>query len=76
MKKHQTILVTGGCGFIGSHFVRRFLNNYPDWQVINLDKLTYSGNKENLSDILLNPTFYSNTTRTPFGRLLQTDSKV
>ena len=45
------ILITGGAGFIGSHLVRRFVNNYPDYQIYNLDKLTYAGNLENLRDI-------------------------
>ncbi|MFQ5585241.1 MAG: dTDP-glucose 4,6-dehydratase [Thermodesulfobacteriota bacterium] len=45
------ILVTGGAGFIGSHFIRYILRKYPDYEVINLDKLTYAGNLENLSDI-------------------------
>lgn len=49
MKK--TILITGGSGFIGSHVVRLFVNKYPDYQVVNLDKLTYAGNPENLKDI-------------------------
>jgi dTDP-glucose 4,6-dehydratase len=46
----ETILVTGGCGFIGSHFVRRVLRR-PEWRVVNLDKLTYAGNVENLTDL-------------------------
>ncbi len=45
------ILVTGGAGFIGSHFIRRILNRYPDYEVINLDKLTYAGSLENLKDV-------------------------
>ena len=47
----RKILITGGAGFIGSHVVRRFVNTYPEYQIINLDKLTYAGNLENLSDI-------------------------
>jgi dTDP-glucose 4,6-dehydratase len=46
-----TILVTGGAGFIGSNYVRRVLSRYPDYRVINLDKLTYSGNLTNLRDV-------------------------
>lgn len=49
MKK--TILITGGAGFIGSHVVRRFVNKYPDYLIVNADKLTYAGNLENLADI-------------------------
>jgi dTDP-glucose 4,6-dehydratase len=47
----KNILITGGAGFIGSHVVRLFVNQYPDYQVINLDKLTYAGNLANLKDM-------------------------
>ena len=47
----KTILITGGAGFIGSHVVRLFVNKYPDYKIVNLDKLTYAGNLENLRDI-------------------------
>lgn len=47
----KTILITGGAGFIGSHVVRLFINQHPDYQVVNLDQLTYAGNLENLRDI-------------------------
>ena len=47
----KTILITGGAGFIGSHEVSLFVNKYPNTQIINLDKLTYAGNLENLKDI-------------------------
>ncbi|MCM1042289.1 MAG: dTDP-glucose 4,6-dehydratase [Bacteroides sp.] len=47
----KTILITGGAGFIGSHLVRHWVRKYPDTKVVNLDKLTYAGNLENLKDI-------------------------
>ena len=47
----QKIVITGGAGFIGSHVVRRFVKNYPDYTILNLDKLTYAGNLANLKDI-------------------------
>jgi dTDP-glucose 4,6-dehydratase len=47
----NTILITGGAGFIGSHLVRLFVNKYPNYKIINLDKLTYAGNMNNLRDI-------------------------
>ncbi|MDD5570529.1 MAG: dTDP-glucose 4,6-dehydratase [Bacteroidales bacterium] len=47
----KTILITGGAGFIGSHVVRLFVNKYPDYKIVNLDKLTYAGNLANLKDI-------------------------
>ena len=49
MKKR--VLITGGSGFIGSHLVRLFVTKYPEYNIINLDKLTYAGNSENLKDI-------------------------
>jgi dTDP-glucose 4,6-dehydratase len=45
------ILITGGAGFIGAHVVKRFVRNYPSYQIVNLDKLTYAGNLENIKDI-------------------------
>ena len=53
----KTILITGGAGFIGSHVVRLFVNKYPDYKIINLDKLTYAGNLKNLSDIEDKPNY-------------------
>lgn len=47
----KTLLVTGGCGFIGSHFIKFFLKNHTGWKVANYDKLTYSGNRENTREL-------------------------
>ncbi len=47
----RTVLVTGGCGFIGANFVKLLLKERPDWRVINLDKLTYAGNLQNLAEV-------------------------
>lgn len=51
MNFERKILITGGAGFIGSHVVRRFVQNYPQYLIVNLDKLTYAGNLENLRDV-------------------------
>lgn len=63
------VLVTGGAGFIGSNFVRYVLKKHPDWQIFNLDKLTYAGNLENLSD-------FSKDSRYQFVQGDISDSKV
>ena len=57
MKEKRHILITGGAGFIGSHVVRLFVNKYPDYHIVNLDKLTYAGNLANLKDIEKAPNY-------------------
>ncbi len=54
---NKNILITGGAGFIGSHVVRLFVNKYPEYNIINLDKLTYAGNLANLKDIKDKPNY-------------------
>lgn len=51
MKFKRNIIITGGAGFIGSHVVRLFVNKYPEYRIINVDKLTYAGNLANLKDV-------------------------
>lgn len=53
----RSILITGGAGFIGSHVVRLFVTKYPDYRIVNLDKLTYAGNLANLKDIEERPNY-------------------
>ena len=53
----RTLLITGGAGFIGSHVVRLFVNKYPEYKIINVDKLTYAGNLANLKDIEDRPNY-------------------
>ena len=57
MNYKRNILVTGGAGFIGSHVVRLFVNRYPEYRIVNLDKLTYAGNLANLKDVEDRPNY-------------------
>lgn len=57
MGANKNILITGGAGFIGSHLTRLFVNKYPGYTIVNLDKLTYAGNLENLRDIEDKPNY-------------------
>ena len=57
MNSKRNIVITGGAGFIGSHVVRLFVNKYPEYNIINLDKLTYAGNLANLKDIEAKPNY-------------------
>ena len=53
----DNIIITGGAGFIGSHLVRRLVKKYPDYNIINLDKLTYAGNLDNVKDVEHKPNY-------------------
>ena len=57
MNYKRTLFITGGAGFIGSHVVRLFVNKYPEYHIVNVDKLTYAGNLENLIDIENRPNY-------------------
>ncbi len=57
MNFKRNIIITGGAGFIGSHVVRLFVNKYPEYRIINVDKLTYAGNTDNLKDIENKPNY-------------------
>lgn len=52
------LLVTGGAGFIGSHFIRHILGRYPEYRVVNLDKLTYAGNLDNVAEVAHHPNYF------------------
>ena len=55
--QYKNILITGGCGFIGSHFIRHLLNKYKNIRVVNVDLLTYCGNPENVRDVANSPQY-------------------
>ena len=57
LEGRRNIVITGGAGFIGSHVVRLFVNKYPEYNIINLDKLTYAGNLANLKDVEEKPNY-------------------
>lgn len=68
----KTILITGGAGFIGSHVVRLFVKKYPDYRIVNLDKLTYAGNLANLKDVENYPNYiFEKADITDGGRMLE-----
>ena len=57
MNYARTLIITGGAGFIGSHVVRLFVTKYPQYKIINVDKLTYAGNLANLADVEDRPNY-------------------
>lgn len=67
----RNIIITGGAGFIGSHVVRLFVNKYPEYRIINLDKLTYAGNLANLKDIEDKPNYNPSCRRESCGQKYQ-----
>ena len=71
----RNVLITGGAGFIGSHVVRLFVTKYPEYHIINLDKLTYAGNLANLADIEQQPnyTFVKDTGIVPAAQYRRSD---
>ena len=76
MESKRNILITGGASFIGSHVVRLFVNKYPDYHIINLDKLTYAGNLANLHDIKDKPNYtFVKADICDFGTVLETIRK-
>ena len=67
----RNIIITGGAGFIGSHVVRRFVDRYPDYRIVNLDNLTYAGNLANLADVAMRPNYvFEKADICDFGRML------